>query len=329
VPVDETITAPMSDQELTVYLNNLITNNIERGQAYVFEQSVANPDFEQLLTIPILMFHDVDSADSNSATNGDDNFVNIAVFKEHLQYLYHNNFYSLSLLEYELIRQGAYVPPIDSILITFDDGINSYYHEVEPLLNEYSFKASSFLIGSTIDNNPYYLTSAQINDLIIYGHTDFASHTHNFHFQGEPGVTGLGSIETATKAEIINDSLNMNEVLGFDTKFMAYPYGHYGGNTTDALTETSIEYGFTSNDGISTITSDNYELPRLRVHPELTPAGLKLLLNKHNDPQLIVPTVPINEEIKSESLNLKRSPSFDPKLINSVSGRFGIIRTIV
>jgi len=58
----------------------------------------------------------------------------------------------MTLSEYDLLRQGAYVPPVNSVLMTFDDSLKSIVTLVEPLLIKYDINATSFVIGDNIND---------------------------------------------------------------------------------------------------------------------------------------------------------------------------------
>lgn len=88
--------------------------------------------------IPILCYHSVDNFGTIIS-------VPVEVFQEQMACLKHNNFRTLSLYDAIDIIAGNKRKPQKSVVITFDDGYESMYHNVFPVLNKYGFSATIFL----------------------------------------------------------------------------------------------------------------------------------------------------------------------------------------
>ena len=92
----------------------------------------------------VLTYHDLINS---KPINGSQ--LNITDFIAHMDYLYHNNYRTLSLSEFLFYYQQKNFPP-RSILLTFDDGYESFYDRAYPILKQYGFKAVIFpVVGYT------------------------------------------------------------------------------------------------------------------------------------------------------------------------------------
>ena len=90
------------------------------------------------MSLPILTFHSVD--DQGSVIS-----FSPRVFRYGLARLHEKGYRTISLFEaVDCLRQGKPFP-IHSFTITFDDGYQTVYDEVFPLLQRYSMSATVFL----------------------------------------------------------------------------------------------------------------------------------------------------------------------------------------
>jgi hypothetical protein len=93
------------------------------------------------LGIPIFVYHSI-------ANNNTPDFVTLAEFKRHMEYLADNNYQTLSADE--LHGHLVYGKPVPkkSVVITFDDGRATLWTIAFPILKKYNFKAVSFIVPS-------------------------------------------------------------------------------------------------------------------------------------------------------------------------------------
>jgi biofilm PGA synthesis lipoprotein PgaB len=92
----------------------------------------------------VLTYHDLVNG---KPINGSQ--LNINDFITQMDYLYRNNYHTLSLTEFLFYYQQKNFPS-RSILLTFDDGYESFYYRAYPILKQYGFKAVIFpVVGYT------------------------------------------------------------------------------------------------------------------------------------------------------------------------------------
>lgn len=176
--------------------------------------------------IPVLAYHDV----LKNPTNETD--VDIDNFKKQMKYLYKHNYKTLSLNEFYDWKNGKKIKG-KKILLTFDDGNESFYTKVLPILEKYNFKATIFVIGSAIDAKGY-LSTNQIIDLNKnHKNIDVESHSYNLH------------IEEAARSnnyDIYNNDMKINSKNNY--KYYAYPFGIRNDNYIKALKDNNYKMAF-------------------------------------------------------------------------------------
>lgn len=181
-------------------------------------------------------------------------------FEEQLKYLKKHHYKTLSLDEFYDYYKGKKKIPRKSVLITMDDGYQSNYDLAFPLLKKYGMKATVFYIGSNeTGENKNYMNKETL-DLIKknYPNIEIASHSYELHYDKsiEKGIDYLTA-----------DFDKMGDVV--NTKYFAYPYGHYNEDIIKVLKTKKYKMAFGFGPGKEhrkASRSDNiYIIPRLNI----------------------------------------------------------------
>ena len=141
-----------------------------------------------------------------------------------------------------------------------DDGYQSNYDLAFPLLKKYNMKATVFYIGSNVtgENKNYMNQETLAKIKTEYPNIDIASHSYALHYDK--------SIDKGTKY-IKDDFEKMSEVI--NTKYFAYPYGHYNNDIIKVLKEEKYKMAFTfgpDKEHRKASRKDNiYKIPRLNI----------------------------------------------------------------
>lgn len=202
-------------------------------------------------SVPVLMYHSIDYEKGNELR------VPKEKFKEQMQYLKDNGYTTLTLDElYSFLVNNKPIPE-KSVVITFDDGYEDNYSNAYPILKEFGFNATIFVITNTIDNEKPFLTSAQLKEMEQNG-IDIESHTlaHN-ELNKLPYDKQVETLKGAR--EFIEKKLNKK------VKYIAYPFGKWNNDTIKALKETGYTMAFTTVGGWSDKSQGIYTLHRVYV----------------------------------------------------------------
>ncbi|WP_164827726.1 polysaccharide deacetylase family protein [Paenibacillus ehimensis] len=221
----------------------------------------------------VLLYHDVQEPDAA----GMPRLLTVTPnqFDAHLKALKDHGYQIIGMEDYvRFARQEKPVPP-NAVVLTFDDGYESFYTRAYPILQKHSVPASNFVIGAPSDTNGpkkgQYLTWSQMRELLRAGHGIY-SHTYDLHRMVDTAPKGpqqpalthpvyLAQMKRAESAEefrkrILGDLTFMNErlrtELGDRSKLLAFPYGAYNEETLQAADEAGIELLFTTREGINT-----------------------------------------------------------------------------
>lgn len=202
--------------------------------------------------LPVLMYHFFYDEQAGE-TGADNNFMEIHDFEEQIKYLADNNYYVPTWKEVEDFVNGKIGLPEKSIIITVDDGDESFFRLAVPVLEKYNFYATSFLITSWYADciNNY-------KSPII----DFQTHSHNMHI---PGSDGKGAFLTLSYNDACNDLNTTRSIIGENCIVFCYPFGHYNENVKKTLKDCNYTLAFTTKYGRVSPGMDCYELPRIRM----------------------------------------------------------------
>lgn len=221
--------------------------------------------------------------------------LSVDAFKSHMLFLKENNYYTPSLSEVEAFILGKTELPEKSVLITFDDGLESNYQYAHPILEELGLRAVEFIIGSVISSrqdttenkfDPSVLTRLSWEQLMIMvnsGVWEVGSHTYNGHHKIDetPVLLTWTEEELFTDFNLFNGSLYTHFLP--KTVAIAYPFDAYN---TEVLAAVSSGYclGFTARGGYIRPGDNQLLLPRHGIFPWHSLDQLKKILDGARHP---------------------------------------------
>ena len=211
--------------------------------------------------LPILGYHSVvPNPEKNALYPNDPYVLSASDFEKQMQYLYVNQYHTLTLDQVYEYYMGTSTLHTPSIVLTFDDGYLNFNTIVKPILEKYNFHASAFVIGKKVhQKNTKYLHK---KDLIPDKTVSYYSHSYDLHhFSSVPYHKML---EIASMQEIENDITKSSQIV--DTSYYAYPYGISTKIAKKALKNKQIKlaFGFNENRHM-TRQDDQYALPRYLI----------------------------------------------------------------
>jgi len=211
--------------------------------------------------LPVLMYHSVDPRPSVITFSPER-------FQWQMQVLHDRGYKGISLSELSHCMITGQGLPERSVVLTFDDGYQSLYTEMFPILQQFGFSATVFLVAGFCgkDNDwpgqPSFvprmklLTWEQIGEMARFG-IDFGSHTYR-----HPRLDQLSA--GALYDEIILSKDILESRLGRKVTVFAYPYGQYTNRVKDMVRNT-YEAACSTRTGMVRLGSDLYELERIEI----------------------------------------------------------------
>lgn len=262
---------------------------------YLYTKTTPCYSEEDGKALPIIMYHHI-SSDNTKLNNY---VISPKQFEEDMLYIKSKGYEPIlikDLLEY--VYQGKPIPE-KPIIITFDDGNESFYHYAYPILKQHNMKAVLSIVGSFTDTysknedhniNYSYLTWKQINELSKSSYVEIANHTYNLH-NNEKGRQGCLPKANENKEEYKNilekDIKKLQEDI---TKYTAktpttftYPFGKFNKDTEKIVKDMGFSAILTCEERINIIDINNkdflYRLGRFnRPHNITTEEFFKNIL---------------------------------------------------
>ncbi|OAS14753.1 polysaccharide deacetylase family protein [Paenibacillus oryzisoli] len=214
----------------------------------------------------VLTYHHIDEKE-NGIT------ISPKRFKSHMQRLKKEGYNVISMEHFlHFIKSGAQVPQ-NAVLITFDDGYESFYTQAYPELLRLGFHATKFIVVDSIDHpkSPR-LTWDQMREMKENG-MSFYSHTYDHHDKVKAGTGSSNTLmpmltnpiyveaeqrletdveyRTRIKQDLLKAEKRIGEELGPQYRLLAFPFGAYNNAVLEVGKAMGIELFFTTQEGIN------------------------------------------------------------------------------
>jgi len=210
--------------------------------------------FPWFYEIPILVYHSIGGDKRES--------LPLALFKKHLQFFKENGFQVISLYRLiELMKEKKITSP-SFISLTFDDGYADCFYLAYPLLKEYGFPATIFVVVDKIGQKGY-LDFAQLKQMPNDKLVTIGSHTMNHRDLLSLDEKGL-FYEIKESKRVLECNLNCKIDL------FSYPWGRYSPHIQEILREVGYQAAFSTNLKVNNglHSKDLYALRRLTLDPQ-------------------------------------------------------------
>jgi peptidoglycan/xylan/chitin deacetylase (PgdA/CDA1 family) len=216
----------------------------------------------QATKIPILTYHSIDTGGSIISTSPE-------TFRKQMKFLKDNDFNVVSLKTLGESFLESVPLPQKTLVLTFDDGFQNFYTTAFPVLNEYKFPATVFLItdycgkfndwaGNLPTLEPSKLMDWNEIKELSKNNIEFAAHSRT-----HPDLTKLNT--NKAEQEIVESKLTVEERLGTEVTDFAYPYGKYN-LPVKQLTEKHFRTACSTRLGKVKVGDDFFALKRVDAY---------------------------------------------------------------
>ncbi|WP_373766245.1 poly-beta-1,6-N-acetyl-D-glucosamine N-deacetylase PgaB [Glaesserella sp.] len=238
---------------------------------------VSLPAFANKNTFGVLCYHDV--VDESVIKKGQQYYpqtISVEMLVNHFNWLKHNGYTPVSWQQILDAKNGGQPLPDKAVLLTFDDGYESFYTVIYPLLKAYNYPAVYAIVTDWI-NTPAnkkisygklkldrraFVTWQQLREMQNSGLIEIASHTDNLHYgiAANPAGSSLPAVLAAQyknkkyetlqeyRTRLKNDfqrSYNILKTnLGVAPRIMIWPYGQFNDEAVDIAKQIGFDAHF-------------------------------------------------------------------------------------
>jgi peptidoglycan/xylan/chitin deacetylase (PgdA/CDA1 family) len=233
----------------------------ERAQSLSGETTLGptpTPAIPERAQVPILMYHHVSDVPPGADRLRRDLTVTPDNFRAQLQYLADAGYHPVTLTDLYLYLTQGYPLPDKPVVLTFDDGYRDAYEIVFPILLDYGFPGTFFVLATPMHQESVdYITWAQAEEMSDAGmaieghgrdHVDLRGRSNDF---------------------LVYQILGIQEAINYHTgrlpRFFAYPSGQYDANVVAVLKSAGYWGAVTTDWGEEHTLGSMFAMPRLRI----------------------------------------------------------------
>ncbi|SEP75715.1 poly-beta-1,6-N-acetyl-D-glucosamine N-deacetylase PgaB [Basfia succiniciproducens] len=243
-----------------------------------------------------------------------------------------NGYIPVSMQQILDARNGGKALPEKSVLLTFDDGYQSFYTVIYPLLKAYNYPAVYAIVTDWIEtpankkvtygdeklDRKEFVTWQQLREMKDSGLVEIASHTHDLHHgvKANPAgssvpavitpayINGKYETESQYEARLRKDFQRsfslLKQHLGAAPAAMIWPYGRFNEKAAAIAEEAGFKVHMSLVDTINN-TPDQFHLGRLLLDNETSINTIENYLKNKNKDVLV-----------QRSLRIKLDDVYDP-----------------
>ena len=217
--------------------------------------------------------------------------IRMDIFLKHIQLIEDLNY---NFIHPDEFKKKFEVPKKQKkILLTIDDGFQSFYEVAWPYLKENQIPFILFVSTEPVKNNGY-MTWDQIREVDKESFAVIGHHSHSHEYLIEKSDEEF--IEDIEKANMI-----FKEKLGYVPELFSYPFGEYSEFMRNYISQ-NFAFAFGQHSGVIDLNKEKFQLPRFPINENYGEIErFKSIINTY--PLEYKSLTPINKE-----LNKKNNP---------------------
>lgn len=218
-----------------------------------------------MIPIPILNYHSI-------SLGGMDRFVKFTIhpvmFAQHMKFISDQGYTPITVKDYAQSVRNSEPFPAKPVILTFDDGFADFYNSALPILQEFNFPATLFVVTDYIEGNSKWLKPEMEEDRKMLTWRQLAEIRSAGVECGTHSATHI-HLDTAkpeiARQEITHSKNTLEQKLGSPVYSMAYPYGHF----TRTVRQVVIDAGYSAACAVRNVMShtsdDLFRLARITI----------------------------------------------------------------
>ena len=302
----------------------------------------------------VLAYHSV--VDESAAENQKQYFpqtISAQTLIKHFNWLKENGYNVISWQQVIDAENGKGTLPDNAVLLSFDDGYETMYNVVFPLLKAYNYPAVFAPVTGWLDtpenqkiayadkmlDRSVFATWAQVKEMEQSGLVEVASHTHNLHngINANPSGSQLPAViapeykngkyetEDAYKNRLKSDFAHTVQTLvnhiGKKPRVMVWPYGQFNDIAVQIARQAGMPHYFSLGEKIVNKVGDKH-IGRLLLNAETDLNTVKNYLDGIDESKQIQRVVHVDLDYVYDANKAQQAKNLD-KLIERIS-RYGV-----
>lgn len=302
----------------------------------------------------VLAYHSV--VDESAAENQKQYFpqtISAQMLIKHFNWLKENGYNVISWQQVIDAENGKGTLPDNAVLLSFDDGYETMYNVVFPLLKAYNYPAVFAPVTGWLDtpenqkiayadkmlDRSVFATWAQVKEMEQSGLVEVASHTHNLHngINANPSGGQLPAViapeykngkyetEDAYKNRLKSDFAHTVQTLvnhiGKKPRVMVWPYGQFNDVAVQIARQAGMPHYFSLGEKIVNKVGDKH-IGRLLLNAETDLNTVKNYLDGIDESKQIQRVVHVDLDYVYDANKAQQAKNLD-KLIERIS-RYGV-----
>ncbi len=207
--------------------------------------------------LPVVMYHQL----SKNISRAGDYCITVNQLENDLKYLKEKGYETIDIAQLLAhVKSGAALPE-KPIMLTFDDGYETVYSYLLPLLEKYDMCAVASVVGSFTDmytqvddhNLSYsYMNWDEVIELAAGDRIEIQNHSYDLHKTDSQGRKGAQKVSSETVQEysaFMNEDVGkmqalLTEKTGKKPTAFTYPFGSYSKESKQVLEAMGFEAAF-------------------------------------------------------------------------------------
>lgn len=213
---------------------------------------VSSLDAQEDNGLPVLTYHHILHDEENTRFRHTSTTTSVRAFTNQMTWLRDQGYATLSMYQLEGYVRNRMNLPARAVVITFDDGLKSVSRYAYPILRQYGFKATAFIISSRIKLKPQkwdpkslqFMSVSELNG--IRDVFEVQSHTHFLHRVDDARHPILFS---RSYHNILFDFKRSRRALAqFNPHvlYLSYPFGGYDDKAVKAANDAGFHMAVTT-----------------------------------------------------------------------------------
>lgn len=234
----------------------------KNNQNVVLEESKIQPSSLNIpkkigyVYCPILLYHHIAKVEPQDSYS-----VSPEIFDQQMKWIKDNGYTVISYDDFYLAMSRKKPLPEKPVIITFDDGVHDQYQNGFPILQKYGFSAMFFLKMNNIGKGGG-LIWTEIKKMRDAG-MEIGSHSVNHDNMAKMDLTTM-------RTELVDSKKTLEQNLGIDVKYFAYPGGAYSATTeTETKAAGYLSAMTTKHEVYHKIGGDFFAVSRIHIDDEI------------------------------------------------------------